>query len=85
MTTLFTNAPIPGAASNGLVNQRPKSSSLLANHLQKYPNARSSTLAHFIERERVEANLRGYVEAKRRAARREHMWSFLWPIWLWWR
>lgn len=39
-------------------------------HIRRYPNARTSTLAHLIEREKMTKRLRREVQAKRNPFRR---------------
>lgn len=59
--TQSPNVPIVGAASGerkALIRRSP-----VANHLQRYPNARTTTLAHLIEREKKSEQLRREVAA----------------------
>jgi hypothetical protein len=50
-------------------------------HLKRYPNARTSTVAYLIERDRITQQLRKEVaaEARRRIFKR----LTSWPKWVW--
>ncbi|WP_210240422.1 hypothetical protein [Mesorhizobium sp. B1-1-2] len=52
-----------------------------ANHLKRYPNARTTTVAYLIERDRITQQLRSEVaaEARRKLVKR----LTTWPKWVW--
>ncbi|WP_156953462.1 hypothetical protein [Aquamicrobium defluvii] len=52
-------------------------------HLRRYPNARPSTIAALVERERTHAKLRAEVLKLRRKERIARIKRALWPSWVW--
>lgn len=52
-------------------------------HIRRFPKARSSTLAHLIEQERVHAKLRAEIAKIQRKRRLERIKRALWPSWVW--
>lgn len=53
-------------------------------HLRRYPNARPSTIAALVERERTHAKLRAEVLKLRRKERFARIKKALrWPDWVW--
>lgn len=52
-------------------------------HLRRYPNARPSTIAALVERERTHAKLRAEVLKLRRKERIDRIKRALWPSWVW--
>lgn len=53
-------------------------------HLRRYPNARPSTIAALVERERTHAKLRAEVLKLRRKERIARIKKALrWPDWVW--
>lgn len=53
-------------------------------HLRRYPNARPSTIAALVERERTHAKLRAEVLKLRRKERIARIKKALhWPSWVW--
>ncbi len=53
-------------------------------HLRRYPNARPSTIAALVERERTHAKLRAEVLKLRRKERLARIKKALrWPHWVW--
>lgn len=49
-------------------------------HLRRFPNARPSTIAALVERDRTHAKLRAEVLKLRR---KERIKRALWPSWVW--
>lgn len=52
-------------------------------HLRRYPNARPSTIAALVERDRTHAKLRAEVLKLRRKERFARIKRALWPDWVW--
>jgi len=52
-------------------------------HLSRYPKARSTTLAHLIEQERVHAKLRAEIAKIERKRKLDRIKRVLWPSWVW--
>lgn len=82
MTHESTNVPMTGTAGGRLSTRAETKRLPLANpsdHLARFPNARPSTIAHLIARERMTERLRKEVAASKRGS----LLRRLWPSWVW--